>query len=332
MINDPKTQQGPFGEIFLGKTGLRVSRLCLGTMTFGAQMDTRSSHALLDYALDRGCFFIDTANAYSAGRSEEILGEWLKIHRNRVVVSSKVRYQVGDDPMSVGLSRRTIKTEVENSLRRLKTDFLDILYLHQPDDNTNIEETLRAVDDLVRDGKVHILGVSNFAAWQIVKTHWAADRCNLTPPRVVQPMYNLIARGIEQELLPCCRELQIPAFVYNPLAAGLLTGKHRMKTGIIDGRFTVFPYYQDRYWNQRAFEAVEALQGIADEHGCSLIGLSFQWLMDRPDVAGIILGASSMEQMKENFDAFGEPLPESANAAIDAVWHDLKGPAPAYNR
>jgi 1-deoxyxylulose-5-phosphate synthase len=333
MIIDPKVNEGPYGTIFLKHTGVRCSRLCLGTMTFGEQLDQNASHRLLDLAFDRGIFTFDTANAYSGGESERILGNWLKHHRNDVVVSTKVRYQMGDDLMSVGLSRRTIKSEVERSLSRLQTDFIDILYLHQPDDATDIGETLRAVEDLIREGKVHVLGVSNFAAWQIMEAYRVADQLGVTPPTIIQPMYNLLARGIEQELLPCCVSLDLSVYVYNPLAAGILTGKHDMKRGVTSGgRFDVFPYYQDRYWNDGNFQALMELKEIAASNGQSLIGLALNWLLYRPGVSGMILGASSEDQLRENLDVLGDPLPDDVNNRCNEVWQKLKGPSPAYNR
>ncbi|MBN2056175.1 aldo/keto reductase [bacterium] len=333
MIIDPTAAAGPFGSTFLGRAGLRVSRLCMGTMTFGAQLNESDSHALLDLAHDRGIDFFDTANAYSGGVSEHILGGWLKGRRDKVVVSTKVRYEVGGDVMSVGLSRRAIKHEVEQSLRRLGTDYIDILYLHQPDYATDPDETLRAMEDLIRAGKVHVLGVSNYAAWQIMQAHGAAARLRVTPPLVVQPMYNLLARGIETELLPCCAALGLSCFVYNPLAAGLLTGKHDFSKGVPPGgRFEVFSYYQDRYWNEQAFKAVKELGEIAGKADRSLIGLSYQWLFQRPGVTGVIIGASSLAQLEENLGSIGEPLDEETMRACDDVWSRLRGPAPAYNR
>lgn len=333
MITDPTINTGAFGVTFLGRTGLRVSRLCLGTMTFGSQLNEDESHRLLDYALERGIFFFDTANAYSSGEAERILGSWLGSHRDRVVIGSKVRYQVGADVMSVGLSRRTIKREVERSLKRLNTDYLDILYLHQPDASVAIEETLRTTDDLIREGKILYVGVSNFAAWQITEAHWLAERYGLTPPTIVQPMYNLVTRTIEQELLPCCNRLNLGVFVYNPLAAGLLTGKHSFNQGIEKGgRFEVLAYYQDRYWHQQTFEAVESLKRLAERCGRSLISLAFQWLLDCRTINGIILGASSLEQLQENLDSFGAPLDAETVRVCDLVWNNLRGPIPVYHR
>ncbi len=333
MITDPDLGKGPLRTVFLNRSGLRCSRVCLGTMTFGAQLGMKESHRLLDIAFDRGIFYFDTANAYSAGESEKILGAWSRSRRDKVVISTKVRYQVGDDPMSVGLSRRTILREVEQSLKRLNTDYIDILYLHQPDYATDILETLFAVNDLMRAGKVLTLGVSNFAAWQIVEAHWKAENAGLTPPLVVQPMYNLIARGIEQELLPCCTALNLAVYTYNPLAAGILTGKHDFSKGVTGkGRFTVFPYYVDRYWTEAGFKAVDQLKRIAENCNRSPVSLALQWALDRPGVTGIIIGASSEAQLVSNLDALGDPLDEQTLKACDEVWNQFHGPVAKYNR
>ncbi|MBN1552162.1 aldo/keto reductase [bacterium] len=333
MITDPTYDTGPFGTVNLGKSGLRASRICLGAMTFGIQADKAEAHRMLDYAFDKGVTFFDTANAYGAGESERILGTWIKTKRHDVIVSTKVRYQVGSDPMSVGLSRRVIRTEVERSLKRMQTDFIDVLYLHQPDDATALDETLRAVEDVVRSGKVHCLGVSNFAAWQIVQALEIAARLHVTAPVIVQPMYNLIARGIEQELMPCCRHYQLAVYPYNPLAAGLLTGKHVFeKTDHKTGRFKVLPYYKDRYWHHMMFNAVSDLENIAASSGRSLISLAFQWLLDRPGVTGIVMGASNLQQLEQNLASFDKPLDEETARACDELWERFRGPHPNYNR
>jgi 1-deoxyxylulose-5-phosphate synthase len=333
MITDPKSESGPFSSVYLNRSGVRASRICLGTMTFGVQLDLKTSHRLLDMAFEKGIFYFDTANAYSSGESERILGQWCRDRRTQVVISSKVRYQVGNDPMSVGLSRRTLMKEVEKSLARLQTDYIDILYLHQPDSSTEIAETLRAVDDLIHQGKVLVLGVSNFAAWQIMEAHCEARISHFSPPLVVQPMYNLIARGIEQELLPCCKSLNLAVYAYNPLAAGLLTGKHDRTSGVTSGgRFELFPYYVDRYWTERGFQAVDSLKRLAEECGRSLISLSLQWVMDQPGITGLIIGASSERQLAENLSAFQNPLHSAVLQECDKIWREFRGPVPSYNR
>jgi len=333
VITDPGRTQGVFGDLYLPGGGMRVSRLCMGTMTFAAQTARADALRMLDMALDRGIFFFDTANAYSSGDAERILGEWCKSKRDRVVIASKIRYQVGGNPMSVGLSRRAVLQQVEACLKRLQTDYLDILYLHQPDDHTELAITLRAVDDLLRQGKVVALGMSNYAAWQIMAATCAAEKAHWQPPLIVQAMYNLLARGIDAELLPCCRSLSLPVYAYNPLAAGLLTGKHDYaRQPAPAGRFNVFPYYQQRYWHQPMFQAVEHLAGIAGQAGMTLLEMAFAWILQQPGITGLLLGASSPKQLQENFDALGKTLDKQTLAACDEAYRALAGPIPAYNR
>lgn len=333
MITDPKTEKGPFGTIKIGKTGQYVSRICMGTMTFGNQLDASEAHAILDFALERGLFYIDTANAYSGGESEKILGSWLKTHRQRVVISTKVRYQVGADLFSVGLSRRTIKTEVEQSLRRLQTDNIDILFLHQPDIDTSDEEILRSLEELIREGKIHHYGLSNFSSWQTMRLDCCARINTMPRPALTQSMYNLLVRTIENELVPCCRDLGMTIYAYNPLAAGLLTGKYQLGDTIRKGgRFDILPYYQERYWKPEYFNAVEQLAVIAQAANRSIHGLALQFIIDSGNVDGLVIGASSLKQLKDNLDSIGEPLPGDVITLCDGIWDQLKGPSPSYYR
>ncbi len=332
MIHDPKTVIGPFGGSYLGRSGQKVSRICMGTMTFGSQVSEKDAFVMLDAALDRGIFFFDTANAYNGGQSETILGKWIRDKRERVVVSTKVRYQVGVNELSVGLSRRTIVCEVENSLRRLNTDRIDLLYLHQPDDHTDPDETLAACDDLIRAGKVHLLGLSNYAAWQVAQLVDRASSLLRSRPWVYQLMYNLLVRNAEPELLPCCRNYDLSVFAYNPLAAGILTGKHDLRSPKSDGRFAVLPYYVDRYWHEAFFTAVDRLKQVAQSAGCSLIALAYRWLLNRPDIAGVVIGASSLGQLLSNFGQMEGGLSPDVLAEIDAVWKSLNNPIPPYHR
>jgi len=314
-------------------TDLTVSRVCLGTMTFGAQVDEPAAVAMVDLCLDRGVNFIDTANVYAAGRSEEILGRILRGRRDRVILASKVGNKVGDGPADIGLSRAAIAKAVEDTLRRLQTDRLDLYYFHQPDYATPLEESLEAADRLVGAGKVRYLAVSNYASWQVCRLLWLAERGGRPAVRVVQPMYNLLARGVEQELLPMCRALGLGVVAYNPLAGGLLTGKHRPAGPPTGTRFDLMPVYRDRYWHPANFDAVRDLSAAAELDGRSLAGLSFAWLLHHTPVDCLIVGASRPEQLRENLDAIDRgPLPAEAVAACDRVWKELRGPSPQYNR
>jgi aryl-alcohol dehydrogenase-like predicted oxidoreductase len=317
----------------LPNTDLSVSRVCLGTMTFGAQADEEAATTMVEEALDRGINFLDTANVYAAGRSEEILGRILRGRRDRVILASKVGNKMGDGPTDSGLSRAAIAKAVEDSLRRLQTDRLDLYYFHQPDYATPLEESLEAADRLVRAGKVRYLAVSNYAAWQMCRLLWLADRGGRPAVRVVQPMYNLLARGIEPELLPLCQAFGVGVVVYNPLAGGLLTGKHSAAAPLAGTRFELMPAYKDRYWHPANFAAVDELTQIAASAGRSLAGLSLAWVLHHTPVDCLIVGASRQEQLRENLDALDRgPLPADAVAACDRVWQELRGPSPKYNR
>jgi aryl-alcohol dehydrogenase (NADP+) len=313
----------------LGRTGLTVSRVCLGTMTFGAQVDEPTAAAMLDWALDRGIDFVDTANVYTAGLSEEILGRLLKGRRNRVVLASKVGNKTGDGPADSGLSRAAILKGADDSLRRLQTDYLDLYYLHQPDYATPPEESLDAIDRLVRAGKVRHLAASNYAAWQVCRLLWLAEQNGGPAVRVVQPMYNVLARNVEAEFLPMCREFGVAVVPYNPLAGGLLTGKHDSAAPLPGTRFERMPMYKDRYWHAANFDAVRELSAAAAAEGRSLVGLAIAWLLHHTPVAGVIVGASRPEQLHENVAAAeAGPLAPETVAVCDRVWKHLRGPTP----
>jgi aryl-alcohol dehydrogenase-like predicted oxidoreductase len=317
----------------LGRTGLTASRVVLGTMTFGAQADEAASAAMLDECLDRGVNFIDTANVYNAGESERILGKLVAGRRDRVILATKVGNRMGDGPDEHGLSPAAIAKGVEDSLRRLRTDRIDLYYLHQPDYAVRPEETLAALDRLVRAGKVRFVGASNYASWQVCRLLWLAEANGWPRVEVVQPMYNVIARGVESEFLPMCREFGLAVVAYNPLAGGLLTGKHQPEAPEPDTRFTRMPFYRDRYWHAANFEAVRELADAARAAGRSLVSLALGWLLHHTVVDGIILGASRLEQLRQNLDALADgPLPPETAAACDRVWGALRGVTPKYNR
>lgn len=312
-------------------TDLTVSRACLGVMTFGGQTGRADAERMVDLCLERGVNFFDTANAYTGGEAERMLGEVLGARRKNVVVASKVGVKAGDQP--AGLSAVAIARAIEDSLRRLHTDYLDVYYMHLPDAATPLEESLEAMDRLVRQGKVRWIASSNFAAWQLCRLHWIAEKRRYQPPRIAQPMYNLLARRIEAEFLPACRELGVSTFVYNPLAGGLLTGKQSAERPLPGTRFDANQMYLDRYWNSANFEAVERLKAVAADAGRSLVSLALNWLLRHTPVEGVILGASKLEHLRQNLDAMEEaPLASGTLEACDGVWAMLKGAAPKYNR
>lgn len=317
----------------LGKTDLRVSRVCLGTMTFGAQTDAAQAQAMVGACLDRGVNFIDTANVYNQGASETIVGAALKGRRDRVVLASKVFGKMADAPHQAGLSRRAIVSAVEDSLRRLQTDRLDLYYLHQPDYSVPLEESLAAMSDLVRAGKVRYVAASNYAGWQVVQMHLLTAQKQLPLVSVTQPMYNLLARGIEQEYLPMCREFGVATVVYNPLAGGLLTGKQTFGAPLPGTRFDQNQMYLDRYWHEANFRAVEELAAIARAAGRSLVSLALNVLLHHTAADCVILGASRASHLDDNLRAVAEgPLPPATVEACAAVWTRLRGPVPKYNR
>lgn len=314
-------------------TELSVSRACFGTMTFGGQVDGAMASRMVEVCLERGINFFDTANVYQQGASEELLGNALRGKRKQVVVASKVRGKMGDAADQSGLSKAAITRAVEESLNRLQTDYLDIYYLHQPDYDVPIEETLEAMEGLVKSGKVRCPASSNYASWQVGQMLCLAGETNYRPALIAQQMYNLLARGLEQEFVPMTKELGVSLIAYNPLAGGLLTGKHH-GTSITPGtRFDQNSMYQDRYWHGENFRAVERLQSIAVKSGRSLISLSLNWLMHHTPADCVILGASKMEQLEQNLNALDEgPLPSDVVEGCNEVWIDLRGPTPVYNR
>jgi aryl-alcohol dehydrogenase-like predicted oxidoreductase len=320
-------------QITLSKTGLKVSRLCFGTMTFGGQTDEATSVQMVERCIDAGINFFDTANVYTGGTSETFLGRALKGRRHRVVLASKVSNKVGDAPDQKGLSRTAIRRAIDESLQRLETDYLDLYYMHLPDYSTRIEESLAAMDELIQEGKVRHVAQSNYAAWEVTQMQWIAEKNDYQPVLVSQPMYNLLARGIEAEFLPMSKEFGIANVVYNPLAGGLLTGKHNAAEPIRGSRFDKNKMYLDRYWHDDDFGAVEAVRDIAKQSGRSMVSLALCWLLHHTAIDCVILGASKLEQLDQNLAAAEEgPLDPTTLASLDKVWERLRGVTPKYNR
>jgi 1-deoxyxylulose-5-phosphate synthase len=318
----------------LPHTDLRVSRLSFGTMTFGSQADQTTSTRMVDQCLDAGIQFFDTANMYNKGVAESFVGNALAGRRQGVILASKVRHRWNDNPQDVGLSRAAILKALDSTLKRLQTDYLDFYYLHQPDYDVPIEETLAAMDEAVRSGKVRYPAVSNYAAWQLCEILWRCEESSFKPPYASQPMYNLLARGIEEEYLSFCQRFEVAVIPYNPLAGGLLTGKHTRDSKPESGsRFDNNPLYLGRYWHSDYFAAVDDLKGIARDAGKTLLELSLQWLLSQPQVDSVILGASRPEQLTENLKACeGPPLDKATLDRCDDVWKRLRGITPKYNR
>jgi len=322
-------------HVRLGRTGLRVSCLCLGTMTFALQCDEPASVAILDRALAGGITFLDTSDVYplgggpeTVGRTEEIVGRWLAGRRHDVVVATKCFGAMSSRPWDRGLSRKHVLDAIEGSLRRLRTDYVDLYQLHHPDPETPMDETLRALDDIVRAGKARYVGCSNYAAYQVARALGRSEVLGACRFDAVQPRYNLLFRQVERELLPLCAEEGIGVIPYNPLAGGFLTGKHRREDGPTAGtRFTLGTAagrYQDRYWHEREFATVEALRPVAREAGLSLAALAVAWVLANPAVTSPIVGASRPEQLDEPLAALDKPLDGALLARLDDLTREYR--------
>jgi len=302
-------------------------------MTFGSQVDESAAIGIIDRCLDLGINFIDTANVYNNGASETIVGKALKGRREKVVLASKVRGKMGEGADQSGLSRAAIERGIEDSLRRLQTDHLDLYYLHQPDYTVPVEESLEAMERVVRKGKVRYPASSNYSGWQVCQMQWIAEKNGYQRATVTQPMYNLLARGIEQEYLPMAKQFGISTVVYNPLAGGLLTGKQKREAPLKGTRFDGNQMYLSRYWHAEDFDAVGDLLEIARKAGRSAVSLALNWLLHHTAADCVILGASKLGHLQENIKAMEDgPLAADTVAACDAVWTKIRGVTPQYNR
>jgi aryl-alcohol dehydrogenase-like predicted oxidoreductase len=307
----------------LGRTGVQVSKLCLGTMMFGAwgNTDHDDSTRIIHRALDAGINFVDTADVYSAGESEEIVGKALKGRRDDVVLATKFWGPMGDDPNQGGVSRRWIIAEVENSLRRLGTDWIDLYQMHRPDPDTDIDETLGALTDLVRQGKIRYVGSSSFSAGEIVEAQWTARERNLERFRTEQPPYSLLVRGIELDVLPTVQRHGMGILTYSPLAGGWLSGSWAADSSPtsparqrLAARFDMsLPE------NQRKLEAVEQLAKVAEDAGLSLIELAIAFVVNHPAVTSAIIGPRTMEQLDSQLPAAEVVLDPAALDRIDEI-------------
>jgi aryl-alcohol dehydrogenase (NADP+) len=318
-------------HVKLGRTGLRVSRLCLGTMTFGLQCNAAQSNAILDAAAAGGVDFLDTADVYplgggrnTTGRTEQIVGDWLKGKRQQFIVATKCVGQTGPKPWDLGMSRKHVLDAIDASLRRLGTDYIDLYQLHGYDQHTPIDEALEALDTVVRSGKARYVGVSNWPAYKVARALGRSEVRNLVRIDSVQPRYNLLFRSFERDLLRLCAEEAIAVIPYNPLAGGLLTGKHDPRAAAPEGsRFqlgTAGPRYRERYWHDQEFETVEALRKVAAEAGCSLATLAIRWVLSNPAITAPIIGASRPEQLVDSLAAAEQgALPKDLKATLDEI-------------
>lgn len=318
----------------LGRTGLKVSEICLGTMTFGNQADEREAFAIMDTAAEAGVNFIDTADVYpiggtleTVGRTEEIVGRWLKGKRDRFVVATKCTGAMGPGPNDRGSSRRHILQAIDASLERLQTDYVDLYQMHQVDESTPLEEIARTLDGLVRAGKVRYAGVSNYPAWRMALMLGLADRYGWVRLASDQPRYNMLFREIESEIVPLCQHEGLGILPYNPLAGGFLTGRYRKGQEPERGtRFAlerVGRFYQERYWKDAQFDVVEELRRFFDERGRSLAQVALAWVLGRPGITSAILGASRVDQLRETLPAVDLELTDEELAFCDQVWFHI---------
>ena len=320
----------------LGRSGLCVSEVCLGTMTFAREADEKESFAIADYFVEQGGYFVDTANVYSAGASEECVGRWIKErgNRDRVVLATKVYGEMGPHPNESGLSRIHIMREVENSLRRLQTDVIDLYQIHRWDPGAPLEETVRALDDLVRQGKVRYVGASNLKAYQLLSFLHYADQVGAARFVSLQPVYNAINRGIELEVLPLCQREGLGVMAYNPLAGGLLTGKYTKNGDLPRGsRMEAFGFYHDRYFTDQALATVERFVAHAKEIGMSPAQLAFAWVRGDKRVTVPIVGARNVEQIADTLGGLERELTADERAVVPALppgrWVGID---PVYDR
>ena len=322
-------------HVRFGKTGMQVSRLCLGTMTFGHQCDEAQSVAILNAAKEHGFTFIDTADVYPIGDmatgyggTEEILGRWLKGQRENFIVATKCYAPTGPNKWDQGNSRKNIMRAVDASLRRLQTDYIDLYQLHFYDSHVSHDESLSALDDLVRSGKVRYIGCSNYLAYQLATAIGRSDVNQWERFASVQPRYNMLFRENERELFPYCQQEGIAVIPYNPLAGGFLTGKHQQGTPTEGTRFSLpggtAERYQDRYWQDQMFSTVDALRGIAAEADMTMAQLAVAWQFANPAVTSPIIGASKPEQLADAVAALRTPLSSELTQRLDVLTREYR--------
>ena len=305
----------------LGTSGLRVSAIGLGCNNFGGRIDLEATRRVIHKALDLGITLFDTADTYGErGGSETCMGQVLGDDRKRIVLATKFAMPMDDVGMKLGGSRHYIMSAVEDSLRRLRTDWIDLYQMHQPDPRTPIEETLRALDDLIRQGKVRYVGCSNFPAWQVMDAHWTAKSAGLNGFVSCQDEYSLVFRQPEAELMPAMRKVGLGLLPFFPLASGLLTGKYRRNVSLPAGtRLANTQRLADRYLTERNWEVAERLGDFVTSRGHTMVELAFSWLLSRDPVASVIAGATKPEQLEQNVKAGGWQLTAEELADIDAM-------------
>ncbi len=306
-----------------GRTGLSISPLVLGCMMFGGRTSPEDSYTIIDRAIDAGINILDTANVYNAGRSEEVVGEALKRNgkRNSIILATKVNGRMSEDPNAIGNSRLHIIEQCEASLRRMQVDHIDLYQFHRPSRHIAIDESLRAMDDLIRAGKVRYIGTSNFGSWQVVESLWASKELGLNRFVSDQSPYNMADRRIEREHLPMCQTYGLAQIPWSPLGGGGLTGKYvRAESQAAGSRFgdETDPGKMRRF-SSGVLDIVDAIRPIADANGCTVSQLALAWVMSRPGVAAPLVGPRTLEQFEDNLGAICVEVSEEVDAALDAV-------------
>lgn len=312
--------------------GLEISALTLGTMMFGNKVDSANADIILGIALENGINSVDTAGTYNFGESELIIGRIISGKRDKIILGTKIGY-----PLSGGIDKSELRpqqviSETEAALKRLNTDYIDILYLHAPDHETPIEQTLEAADKLVKSGKVRFLGVSNYSAWELTELLWTAEKNHFTPISVTQNIYNGISRIIESELVPCAKHFGFGVLTYNPLAGGLLTGKYSDMSPE-SGRLSWNKLYKNRFLNENNLAAVNELKSAAEQNGMKLTELALRWCLTRDFTDSVLIGVTSPEQLENNLKMCSfEPLSQEITDCCEKQWSILRGTSPGYAR
>lgn len=314
---------------YLGNTGVLVSKLCFGTMSFGGDADEKTSAEMFHYCREKGINFFDCANVYQGGLAEEILGKLIKGCRNEVIITSKVFFPTGGDVNARGASRKHIMSAVEDSLRRLSTDYIDIYFIHRFDGRTPLEETLCAMDDLVRQGKILYPGASNFTAWQVEKGLGISAREGWARFECVQPMYNLVKRQAEVEILPMAQSENLGVTPYSPLGGGLLTGKYGPNLRPDSGRLIESKIYETRYRSDWMFETAERLTALAKQNDCHPASLGVAWVASHPAVTAPIIGARNLKQLEASIKSLEIDMTPELRNAISSLSPE---PPPATDR
>ena len=323
----------------LPHTELNVSRVCIGTMTFGDRVDKAEARRCCDLALDRGVNFFDTADIYpggpgiGGGPSEELLGAALEGKRDKVVIATKVGGPMDFKAGKMGLGHDYVTGEVDESLRRLNTDYIDIYYAHFPDNKVGCAELITTMNELIRAGKIRYYGLSNFSAWRLCEMVLTAHDMGLAAPVVTQSVYNLLTRGVEEEILPFAEAYDFGVVAFNPIAGGMLSGKYQGGTDVENSRFALQKGYKMRYYSDLNRQAVDELTKIAGELGVSLIELAYRWLFSHKRLHAALMGFSSEQQLRSNLDCLEEDKTlELPTERLDQIWKDLTGNRFAYHR